>query len=171
MLPMLKHYRRTAMKISTRAVFVTLIVLLCAVAGENLLANHDAAAIIRSPSPPGASVAIANLEDGAVVPPTFLVQFSVTGMTIVPAGTDAKDSGHHHLLIDVVELPDPNLPLPMNDHIMHFGKGQTEAEITLPEGTHTLQLVFADYRHIPHDPIVMSAPITITVVAPASAAQ
>jgi hypothetical protein len=96
------------------------------------------------------------------------MQFSVTGMTIVPAGTDAKDSGHHHLLIDVVELPDPNLPLPMSDTIMHFGKGQTETELTLPEGTHTLQLVFADYRHIPHDPIVMSVPITITVAAPAA---
>jgi len=155
------------MTINHGSVFMALIALLCAGTAGNLLAE-DTAALVRSPSPPGASVTIANLEDGAVVPPTFLVQFSVTGMTIVPAGTDAKDSGHHHLLIDVVELPDPNLPLPMSDTIMHFGKGQTETELTLPEGTHTLQLVFADYRHIPHDPIVMSVPITITVAAPAS---
>jgi hypothetical protein len=155
------------MRTNHGSVFIALIALLCAGMAGNLLAE-DTAVLVRSPSPPGASVAIANLEDGAVVPPTFLVQFSVTGMTIVPAGTDAKDSGHHHLLIDVVELPDPNLPLPMSDTIMHFGKGQTETELTLPEGTHTLQLVFADYRHIPHDPIVMSVPITITVAAPAA---
>lgn len=170
MLGALENNWRIVMKRSCGAVLMALMGLFCAGAGGNLLAQ-DTAAVVRSPSPPGAAVAIANLEDGAVVPPTFLVQFSVTGMTIVPAGTDAKDSGHHHLLIDVVELPDPGLPLPMSDTILHFGKGQTETELTLPEGTHTLQLVFADYRHIPHDPVVMSAPITITVAAPAADGQ
>jgi hypothetical protein len=45
----------------------------------------------------------------------------------------------------------------------HFGGGQTEAMVTLPKGTHTLQLVLADWSHIPHVPPVMSEPITITV--------
>ena len=39
----------------------------------------------------------------------------------------------------------------------------------LAEGKHTLQLVLADYRHIPHEPPVVSDPITITVSASASA--
>jgi hypothetical protein len=117
----------------------------------------------RRPSSPGAVVEIVNIKDGAVVPTTFLVQFSVAGMDIAPAGTDIANTGHHHLLVDVEDLPDPNLPLPKNEHIHHYGGGQSEAEITLAPGQHTLQLVFADYAHVPHDPVVRSVPITIVV--------
>jgi hypothetical protein len=117
----------------------------------------------RRPSPPGSGVEIVNIKDGAVVPTTFLVQFSVTGMDIAPAGTDVPNTGHHHLLIDVETLPDTNLPLPKNEHIHHYGGGQSEVEITLAPGQHTLQLVFADYAHVPHDPVVKSVPITIVV--------
>jgi hypothetical protein len=84
-------------------------------------------------------------------------------MGIAPAGSKIDNTGHHHLLIDVTEMPDMNRPLPATDHIRHFGKGQTETELTLPEGEHTLQLLFADYSHTPHDPVVMSEKITITV--------
>ena len=51
----------------------------------------------------------------------------------------------------------------MTDNIRHFGGGQTETEITLPAGSHTLQLVFADFMHIPHDKPLLSEKITITV--------
>lgn len=123
----------------------------------------------RRPSPAGATVGFANIADGDVVPQDFHVQFSVSGMGIAPAGTDIENTGHHHLLIDLAEMPDPNLPLPMNDHIKHFGAGQTETNLSLPEGEHTLQLLFADYVHIPHDPMVMSERITIQVSADAPA--
>jgi hypothetical protein len=46
---------------------------------------------------------------------------------------------------------------------MHFGKGQTETELKLAPGKHTLQLVFADQDHKPHNPPVTSEKITITV--------
>ena len=46
---------------------------------------------------------------------------------------------------------------------MHFGKGQTEAVVKLSPGRHKLQLLLADHLHIPHDPPVMSKPITVTV--------
>jgi len=130
-----------------------------------------AASAQRRPSPPGAEVAIVNIKDGATVATTFLVQFSVSGMSIAPAGTDLPNTGHHHLLIDVEELPDPNLPLPKNEHFMHFGGGQTEVELTLSPGVHTLQLVFADYAHVPHNPVVKSVPITVTVVQDPKAVQ
>jgi hypothetical protein len=126
-------------------------------------AQEQAAHNARTPSPPGASVGFANLSDGDVVPPVFTVKFVIKGMDIAPAGTQVKNTGHHHLLIDVDELPDMNLPLPATEHIRHFGKGQTEAELELPEGKHTLQLLLADYAHIPHLPPVMSKKITITV--------
>ena len=87
-------------------------------------------------------------------------------MGIAPAGVQIDNTGHHHLLIDVVEYPDFNLPLPANDQVRHFGKGQTKAEVTLAEGEHTLQVLLADHAHIPHQPPVMSDVIAV-VVSPA----
>ena len=118
----------------------------------------------RTPSPEGASVRISNIEDKAVLPTTFLVKFEVTGMEVAPAGKNEPNSGHHHLMIDVNELASASQPLPVTDNIIHYGAGQTEAEITLKPGKHTLQLMFADYMHVPFDPIVMSRQIDITVV-------
>jgi len=118
---------------------------------------------MTSPSPAGATVYFIEPADGAVVTPTFTVKFGLKGMGVAPAGTDVPNTGHHHLLIDVATLPDMSQPLPATDHIVHFGKGQTETEVTLAPGKHTLQLVFANYLHIPHDPPVVSKPITITV--------
>jgi hypothetical protein len=43
------------------------------------------------------------------------------------------------------------------------GLGQTETTVTLPPGKHTLQLVLGDHQHIPHNPMVASEVITITV--------
>lgn len=128
---------------------------------------EDTTASHRRPSPAGATVGFVNIADGDVVPPDFHVQFSVSGMGVAPAGSDIENTGHHHLLIDLAEMPDPNQPLPMNDHIKHFGAGQTETDLSLPEGEHTLQLLFADYVHTPHDPMVMSERITIQVSADA----
>ncbi len=122
-----------------------------------------AADLPLSPSPSDASVFFIEPADGATVPPTFTVKFGVKGMTIAPAGTDQPNSGHHHLLIDVADLPDMKLPLPATEQVVHFGKGQTETAVTLAPGRHTLQLVFANYLHIPHDPPVISKRITVTV--------
>ena len=116
-----------------------------------------------SSSPEGAKVYIISPSDGAEVPRTFKVIFGLSGMGIAPAGVDVENTGHHHLLIDVDELPDLSKPLGSDDHIKHFGKGQTETELTLEPGTHTLQLVLGNYLHIPHQPPVISKRITVTV--------
>lgn len=151
-------------------VITALAALIAAPSGiSRALADEAPPAPHRRPAPADASVSFANLKDGAVVPPTFTVRFGVQGMEVVPAGTDQPNSGHHHLLIDVADLPDPNLPLPKTGNILHFGGGQTETELTLPEGPHTLQLLFADYAHVPHNPVVRSARITVTVSADAAA--
>lgn len=117
----------------------------------------------RTPSAEGASVAFANLADGDVVSPSFVVRFTISGMGIAPAGSQIENTGHFHLLIDLSELPALDQPLPANDHIRHYGKGQTQAELDLPEGEHTLQLMLADYAHVPHDPPVVSEVISIVV--------
>jgi len=118
----------------------------------------------RTPSPEGATVRISNIEDKATLPATFLVKFEVTGMEVAPAGDKTPNSGHHHLFIDLEALVGIDKPLPATDKIIHFGAGQTEAEITLPPGNHTLQLMFADANHVAFNPIVMSKQIDITVV-------
>jgi hypothetical protein len=121
-------------------------------------------AAAQTPSPAGAKVYIINLKDGAEVTSPFLVQFGLSGMGVAPAGVEKPNTGHHHLLIDT-KMTDEQMkqPIPADDTHKHFGGGQTEAMVTLAPGKHTLQLLLADWTHIPHAPSVMSAPITITV--------
>src|SRR5690606_20720293 len=114
----------------------------------------------RTPSPAGAEVYIISPADGDVVEGTFTVLFGLKGMGVAPAGADIPGTGHHHLLVDATELPDLGLSMPMSEHLIHYGKGQTEATLTLPKGEHTLQLVLGDKLHIPHEPAVISKPIT-----------
>lgn len=91
------------------------------------------------------------------------VKFGLQGMGIAPAGTDIKGTGHHHLFIDVKDFPDFTKPIPADENHIHFGKGQTETSIELAPGKHTLQLIFADFAHIPHEPAMISESITIYV--------
>ena len=84
-------------------------------------------------------------------------------MGVAPAGIKIKNTGHHHLLIDLAQLPDINLPIPSDDHHRHFGKGQTEAFIELDKGEHTLQLILGDHMHVPHEPPIISKKIRIKV--------
>jgi hypothetical protein len=118
---------------------------------------------LRTPSPRGAELYFIEPADGAVVATTFKVKFGLRGMGVAPAGVDMEGTGHHHILIDLPELPPLDLPLPTTDHVVHFGKGQTETELTLAPGTHTLQLILGNHLHVPHDPPVVSAKITVTV--------
>ena len=119
----------------------------------------------RSPSVDGAEVEFSNLSDGDIVRPTFTVIFMISGMGIAPASVQIDNTGHHHLLINVKELPDFDQPLPYSDNIMHFEKSESEVELELTEGQHTLQLLVTDYAQLPHEPPIISEPITITVSA------
>lgn len=101
-------------------------------------------------------------KDGATVTKPFKVVFGIEGMDVAPAGSDKPNSGHHHLLIDV-SLEDYASPIPADDNHVHFGKGQTETELDLAPGKHTLQLILGDRNHIPHKPAVESEVITVTV--------
>lgn len=122
-----------------------------------------AAEMPRTPAPDGAQVYFIEPADGATVGQTFSVKFGLKGMGVAPAGVDFPATGHHHLLVDVSNMPLMDTTLPMSEQVRHFGKGQTETEITLPPGQHSLRLLFADKNHVPFDPPVISAPITITV--------
>ena len=123
----------------------------------------SAADLPRTASPAGAEVYIISPQNGETVQSPFKVQFGLRGMGVAPAGVDVPDTGHHHLLIDVVDQPDMGQPLPVTDNIRHFGKGQTETEISLPPGRHTLQLLMGDKSHLPLNPSVESRAITVNV--------
>lgn len=132
-----------------------------------LLGAASVATAQDMPSTAGAKVYFMNIKSGDTVSSPVNIKFGLTGMGIAPAGLQGdatKETGHHHLLVNA-ELKGDDLknPIPADDNHRHFGKGQTEANITLPPGTHTLQLVLADWTHIPHVPPVMSERITITV--------
>ena len=135
-------------------------------------AKPDANKLPRTPSPKGAKAYIILPKDGKTVKPKLKVTFGLRGMGVCPAGIitpvgkSPEGTGHHHLLIDVDKMPPMDQPLAASDNLKHFGKGQTETILELKPGKHTLQLVFADFAHIPHDPPVVSEKITITVEAP-----
>ena len=130
-----------------------------------LAAPTAAPAVQRLPAPPHAYVYIGWPNDGEVIRSTHVkVWFGTRNFGVAPAGTDVPNTGHHHLLIDTA-LPPMDEPIPSDKRHMHFGRGQTETLLDLPPGTHTLQLLMGDARHIPHDPPVLSKRITIRLLA------
>jgi hypothetical protein len=148
--------RRTAMSAgAARAV-----VLLAALLLSSLPASAQAPQ--RTPSAPGAVVYFQYPLEGMRVPQRFTAKFGLKEMGIAPAGVEKNMTGHHHLLIDTPMVP-LDEPIPSDYNHIHLGNGQTEVVLTLPPGTHTLQLLLGDYQHIPHQPPVMSEKITIYV--------
>jgi hypothetical protein len=120
------------------------------------------AQIKRTPSPKGAEAYIIAPKDGETVTSPVSVKFGLKGMGIAPAGIAFENAGHHHLIIDA-DLPPAGAPIPADANHVHFGKGQTEAAVELKPGKHTLQLLLGDQLHVPHDPVVASKKITVTV--------
>jgi Domain of unknown function (DUF4399) len=121
------------------------------------------AALTRKPAPAGAMAYIIEPADGARVTSPVRVVFGLKGIGVAPAGVDRNDAGHHHLLVDTAMPANLALPLPNDEQHRHFGGGQTEVELTLAPGRHTLQMVLGDHLHIPHDPPIASSVVTIEV--------
>jgi hypothetical protein len=119
-------------------------------------------AIELSPSVDNASVYFISPSDGESISGKVTVRFGLKNFGVAPAGTQILHTGHHHLIIDA-DLPPLNLPIPADKNYVHFGKGQTEVELELTKGEHTLQLLLGDFRHIPHSPPIYSKKIQIVV--------
>ncbi|QBM16683.1 hypothetical protein MARI_07740 [Marinobacter sp. JH2] len=118
---------------------------------------------LTSEAPADAEVYFVQPSDGDTVGQNVNVVFGLRNMGVAPAGVDKKNTGHHHLLIDTDVPADLSKPLPATDKVKHFGGGQTETEIELAPGTHTLQLLLGNHAHVPHSTPVVSDVITITV--------
>lgn len=122
-----------------------------------------AAAVVEVKAPKGAKVFFEEPKNGATVSQKFKVKFGVKNIKIRPALEDANDhaSGHHHVIVDAGAVK-AGETIPVDANHIHFGKGQTETELTLSPGPHTLTLQFADGAHRSYGPDV-SETIKITV--------
>jgi len=107
------------------------------------------------------SVSFVEPANGATVSSPFKVKFAVSGMEVKPAGDMTANTGHHHLLVNATPVKAGEV-IPADEKHIHFGKGQTETELTLPPGNYTLTMQFANGLHQAYGP-AMNKEIKITV--------
>jgi hypothetical protein len=122
--------------------------------------KKDAGAHI-GPVPEGAKVFFVSPKDGETLTSPVKIQMGIEGMEVQPAGKIQDGSGHHHIIIDADPVTKGTL-VPADENHKHFGKGQTETELNLAPGEHTLQLQFANGVHLSYGE-QMSAKIKVTV--------
>ncbi|MBB3121616.1 DUF4399 domain-containing protein [Pseudoduganella violacea] len=115
---------------------------------QQVMVRLAAAAVLAMASLGAAAQSVSFVEpvDGATVSSPFKVKFAVSGMEVKPAGEMAANTGHHHLLIDGESMK-AGESIPFDDKHLHFGKGQTEAEVKLPPGKYKLTMQFANGAH------------------------
>ena len=98
------------------------------------------------PAPAEASVHFGNINEGETVNSPVKIEMVAEGITVHPAGELLEGTGHHHIIIDAAPVPFGEV-VPADEHHIHFGGGQTEAEIEMTPGSHSLTLQFADGLH------------------------
>jgi hypothetical protein len=112
--------------------------------------------------PAGAKVFFKNLKDGQTVSSPVKVEMGVEGIQLDTAGVLKPGSGHHHILVDAGDSIPSGTVVTKDAQHLHFGKAQTEAEVPLTPGKHTLTLQYADGIHRSYGGR-LAATVTITV--------
>jgi hypothetical protein len=133
------------------------------VAAELAMPPVPAGAKVMFVAPRDGEKVMGPLENGKV---SVKVQMGAEGIAIKPAGPVEAGSGHHHILIDSEPAPYGTV-VPKDDTHLHFGQGQTEANIALSIGEHTLTMQLADGIHRSYGPALASS-VKINVVAAGS---
>tara|TARA_Y100000996_G_scaffold130590_1_gene99217 strand:+ start:48 stop:455 length:408 start_codon:yes stop_codon:yes gene_type:complete len=121
------------------------------------------AAMVKAGNHAEPTIELQGIENGKTYESPIKLNFIVKNIKVLPAGVKEENSGHHHILLNLSELPNLNSPLPMTENIIHFGKGQTSTSLDLEQGKHTIQLLFADYSHTPHKVPLMTKKITFYI--------
>jgi hypothetical protein len=93
-----------------------------------------------------ATVSFAEPTDGATVSSPVHVRMEASGLTIERAGEVREGAGHFHVMVDTACIP-PGQPIPNDPTHLHFGMAQTETDIELAPGQHTLCLQAGDGAH------------------------
>lgn len=96
--------------------------------------------------PDGAKVHFVEPADGAKVKSPVKIVFGAEGVEVEKAGEVHEGKGHHHLIIDA-DGTEPGVAVPADATHIHYGAGQTETEVELQPGEHTLTMQFADGLH------------------------
>ncbi|MGH8976336.1 MAG: DUF4399 domain-containing protein [Acidimicrobiia bacterium] len=94
----------------------------------------------------GAAVSFTEPADGATVTAPVKVKMQATNFTIEPAGEVKAGAGHFHIIVDADCIATGQV-IPKDDTHLHYGMAQTEAELTLAAGKHTLCLQAGDGAH------------------------
>ena len=138
------------LKQRTMKKFVLLLVVLVSLCscntGKQTEENKDDLVSLPEPINKEKGVFFVSPSDGDTVQNSIKIVFGVSGMKIEPAGTINEGKGHHHLVIDG-RFIEKGVVVPSDSVNIHYGKGQTKTEITLPPGKHTLTMQFADGFH------------------------
>lgn len=151
---------RTGTPISQILVFFAALLVLL---GVLILSQNGVERIPVTPTPaPVTRVYFAQPEDGATVPATFTVLMGAEGLLVEPAGEIHPGAGHYHILVNT-DFIAPGEVIPRDDAHLHFGNGASEAELTLPPGTHTLRLQVGDGAHTALEGTQYLDEITVTV--------
>lgn len=103
-----------------------------------------------------------NLKNGEHVSSPVKVEMGAENVTIGKAGAVVAGEGHHHLIVDGGPIPAGTV-IPADATHLHFGQGQTEAQVELAPGKHKLTLQLADGLHQSYGPAA-SATVEIEVV-------
>jgi hypothetical protein len=109
-------------------------------------------------APPGSKVFFIEPTDGAEVKGPLVdgkvplkVKMGVEGIALEPAGAQKQGSGHHHIIVDG-EFIAMGTVVPKDETHLHYGQAQSEADIALAPGDHTLTMQFADGAHMSYGP-------------------
>ena len=97
--------------------------------------------------PSGAKVFFKNLKNNQSVSSPVKVEMGVEGMRVDTTGPVVAGSGHFHIFIDAEDSLTSGMMVPKDSTHLHYGKGQTSAEVPLTAGKHKLTLQFADGVH------------------------
>jgi hypothetical protein len=129
---------------------LALAALACAAVAMVLFASVGLAQEMPQP-PRGASLRFLEPANGAKMKSPVTLRFVAEGIKTVPAGAVEAGAGHHHVIVDALP-PEFGQVIPADGQHLHFGKAQTDAQIELKPGLHTLTLQFADGLHRSYGP-------------------
>lgn len=97
--------------------------------------------------PDGAKVFFKNLKNDATISSPFKVLMGVDKMKVDTSGPIVAGSGHFHIFVDAEDSLAFGTVVPTDATHHHYGKAQTETELSLAPGKHKLTLQFADGIH------------------------
>lgn len=132
--------------IALRISIIVLVILNACGPAQNNTSESNEEAVVEESASTISRVFFESPADGATVSSTFVVKMGLEGMQIEPAGQVNEGYGHHHILINQTSWPEGEI-IPPSDTTIHFGKGQTETELTLEPGNYVIALQFADGVH------------------------